>query len=70
MTDPVSIEILAERQRVAHEQLEHVVATLDRLEREEKSRLRAGISGLGAILIALGTLIWTYRQVIVGGGGQ
>ena len=66
----VSLEIVEERQRVVQQQLVHLTETIERMERDEKSRLRAGISGLGAILIALGTLIWTYRQVIIGGGSQ
>ena len=69
MTD-VSLEIVEERQKVVQQQLAHLTETIERMERDEKSRLRAGISGLGAILIAFGTLLWTYRQVIIGGGGQ
>ena len=40
---------------------------IDRLENEERSRLKAGITVMGAILLSLLGVIWQFRQYIVGG---
>lgn len=61
--------------REVEEQKEHIAKLEARAERndreraaQEKKQLMAGISFLGAMVLAMATLIWSYRSVILKGG--
>lgn len=41
---------------------------INRLESEERSRLKAGITVLGGLALGLLGIIWQFRQYILGGG--
>ena len=53
----------------AHEKLERRVVEMkkDAVDRE-RDRFRAGIGLLGALVLALWGVIWTFRSAIIGGG--
>ena len=68
-----------ERLAIAEEKLRHMSEVQDKLEvritemkqdavDRERDRFRAGIGLLGALVLALWGVIWTFRSAIINGG--
>ena len=67
MTDLTDPAVMAYKLEQLEDHIDLLQLHIDRLENEERSRLKAGITVLGAILLSLLGVIWQFRQYIVGG---
>lgn len=67
MTDPDNV--LAYRLAEAERDIAALRRTIDVMRQEsedrERMRLKAGISLLGSVVLALGAVLWSYRGIIL-----